>query len=166
MSRRKIQIFTSDSETYDKYWANDLGESLYADPSVFDEGCGYSVPPSKKTIEDVFDSLDNMDNIDAEIYDYDVDKISYFKNLNNVFKKMGLSVYVDDDSIEYVKSTCSPIIAVDGEIISVGKISEVIDILNSIEGEYKIFWSMEWKHRQSLYFHFILFVFNHIDQAL
>jgi hypothetical protein len=143
MSRRKIQFFTSEEMTYDKYNENILGKDLFRvlseDQKKFGEGCGNSVPPSEITIENIFDSFDNMDDIDAEIYDHSIDKISYYKNLNKIFKNMGVEAYIDDDTIEYVKYMYNPIIALDGVIISMGKLPDVFELLDAIEEDYKIF---------------------------
>ncbi|MCM1991750.1 hypothetical protein [Oceanirhabdus seepicola] len=144
MSKKKIQFFTATVITCAKYALEELNNDLSnlgsggCGGSGGGCGCGGGSSNSLMTIDSLFDIFSDMDDFEAELYNHDTDKEQYYSNLNAVFNTMGIEAIAQDSTIEYLKSAYSPIIAVDGKIIAMGRVPEDFEILDAIDENTQI----------------------------
>lgn len=102
-------------------------------------GCGCSGGPmSLLTLDDLHDIFSDMDDYESEIYNHDTDPNAYYEAMNGVLANMGVKAKVNDSTVEYFKSIKTPIIAVNGEIISMGSIPEDYEIMDAVDNGRKI----------------------------
>jgi len=90
------------------------------------------------TLEMLYEAFDQMNDFTAEFYNHDIEPVAYYDALTDVFNNMGIKALVNDQTIEYLKSMQSPIIAVDGQIISMGRIPEDFELLDAIDDGEKV----------------------------
>ncbi|MCP4180809.1 MAG: hypothetical protein GY756_23865 [bacterium] len=150
MTSIKIQFFKATVITCAKYayevLNNDLsrmggggcgGRKIQYKSNDHGSGCSSNNKPIL-TIDDLYNAFSEMEGFESEIYNHDNEKELYYRKLNDVFEIMELDVAIDDRSVEYQKSLYSNIIAIDGDIISMGRIPEVSEIIKAINSGEKI----------------------------
>lgn len=135
---KSIKIYTATVITCAKYAKDVLNNDLSGlAGGGCGGGCGCGGSNSLITIDDLVETFGEMEGYTIEVVNHDTEADKYYKGLDQAFENMGYQVHLDDSSVEYVKSV-SPIITVDDEIISMGRLPDDFEIIEAIETNTKL----------------------------
>lgn len=136
-----IKIYTAEVITCAKYALEELGNDLSGlaggGCGGNGGGCGCGGGQSLTTVENLPELLEDYGH-EVSLIKHDDRPEDYYHGLSNTFRKMNYQVLVNDQTVEYIKSTYSPIITVDDEIISMGRVPEDYEIIDALENNTKV----------------------------
>lgn len=140
---KKIKIYTATVITCAKYALevlhNDLSGLAGGGCGGSGGGCGCSGGSnSLMTIEDLVEIFEEKQGYEISVINHNEQPETYYEGLRVTFDKMGYDTIVNDETVEYIKSTYKPIITVDDLIIAMGRIPEDYELIEAIEEDSKV----------------------------